>query len=130
MTHELDPDTKITGPYPPDDAWRYRLIFKTTVEAIDRPLRIVGFGMFAWDEVRRVIPDADSPLNGGVFSARTSRDWYLTDDGIVAPGRPCVDPENWAGTQSIGSIRQRWFLVGEDDEVDSFKGEAVLQFGD
>jgi hypothetical protein len=116
------------GPQP--KGWPYRWTFRTEVRAIDRPLTIVQFGICAWDGRQWILPSDNRRYNAGVLDKRKFMDWYACPSARIEPGKPAVDPQNWAGNNTRTSFRQRWFFVGQDDQGKRYKGEAVVELLD
>ncbi len=110
---------------PPD--WRYRWIFKTEVSAVDRPVTITQFGILAWDGAKWILPPDQSRYNSGLLDQRTFVEWYSCPRARIEPGKPAVDPQNWAGSHERISFQQQWFFIGVDADGKRCKGEAVVQ---
>ncbi len=118
----------VRDPLGPDsEGWPYRWVFRTEVRAIDRALTVVYFGICAWDGKQWILPSDNTVYNAGVMNQKTFIEWYACSDARISPGKPAIDPENWAGSRSRKSFRQKWFFVGEDDRKTRYKGEAVVE---
>jgi hypothetical protein len=116
------------GPAP--EGWPYQWHFRTEVRAIDRPLTIVQFGICAWDGRQWILPLDNRRYNAGVMDQKAFKEWYSCPGARIEPGKPAVDPENWAGSRTRASFRQKWFFVGKDDQGKRYKGEAVVELLD
>jgi hypothetical protein len=128
VIHSPNPVSSPVGPDP--KGWPYRWIFRTEVRAIDRPLTIIQFGICAWDGEQWILPSNTGRYNAGLLDQRTFMQWYACPSARIEPGKPAVDPENWAGSHARHSFRQRWFFVGRDDQGKRYKGEAVVELLD
>jgi len=126
VVHSPDVVENPVGPNPSPD-WKYRWIFRTEVRAIDKPLTITKFGILAWDGSRWILPPDQTSYNTGVLDAKTFIEWYQCPNAIVSPGRPAIDPQNWAGSHSRQSFKQKWFFIGVDANGKSYKGEGVVE---
>jgi hypothetical protein len=107
--------------------WLYRWLFRTEVRAIERPISIVLFGICAWDGKQWILPANNRRYNAGVLDQMSFEEWYSCPDARIAPGKPAVDPSNWAGSRAKAAFRQKWFYVGKDDHGKRYKGEAVVE---
>jgi hypothetical protein len=120
--------TRVRSPVGPDSkGWPYRWNFRTEVRAIDRPLTIVKFGIIAWDGTRWVLPLNNCRYNAGIGDQTKFKEWYTCPSARIEPGKPAIDPENWAGSSTRTSFRQKWFFIADDDHGKRYKGEAVVE---
>jgi hypothetical protein len=115
---------------PLDEGWQFRWDFRTEVRAIDRPLTVVYFGIAAWNGKKWILPANTQLYNSGVLRQSDFIEWYHCPGARIAPGKPAVDPENWAGSRTRTSFRQKWFFIAEDDRKKRYKGEAVVELLD
>jgi hypothetical protein len=123
--------SKVRSPVGPNSqGWPYRWIFRTEVRAIDRPLNIVKFGICAWDGTRWILPSDNRRYNAGILSQRQFEEWYSRPSARIEPGKSAIDPENWAGSYTRTSFRQKWFFIAADDHGERYKGEAVVELLD
>ena len=121
----------VRNPVGPDSrGWAYQWHFRTEVRAIDRPLTVVYFGICAWDGKEWILPSDNTRYNAGILRQKDFIQWYHCPGARIATGKPAVDPENWSGSRTRTSFRQRWFFVAEDDRKNRFKGEAVVELLD
>lgn len=74
-----------------------------------------------------ILPPDQTRYNSGVMDRRTFAEWYSCPSATVEPGRPAIDPENWAGSQHRKSFQQKWFFIGADSSGKPCKGEAVVK---
>ena len=107
--------------------WKYTWSFKTEVSAVGGPVTIDRFGILAWDGSHWLLPEDQSQYNSGVLGQREFVEWYRCPDARVSQGSPAVDPENWAGSHTLLSFKQKWFYIGTDDRGRRCKGEAVVE---
>ncbi len=128
VIHSPNPVREPIGPN--DDGWLYQWTFRTEVRAIDRPLTIVYFGACAWDGKEWILPSDRARYDAGVTRQKDFIEWYTCPGARIAPGEPAVDSENWAGSHTRSSFRQKWFFVGEDDRKNRYKGEAAVELLD
>jgi len=112
---------------PNQEDWPYRWHFRTEVRAINRPLTITKFGILAWDGAKWILPPDQRHYNTGIGKQKDFVEWYHCPGGIVRPGRPAVDPENWAGANARKPFRQKWFFIGVDAQGKRYKGEGVVE---
>lgn len=112
---------------PASKGWPYRWIFRTEVRAIDRPLTIARFGICAWDGKQWILPPDNRRYNAGVLDGETFIEWYACPGARIEPGKPAIDPQNWAGSYTRTSFRQKWFFIGEDDRGKRYKGEGIVE---
>jgi hypothetical protein len=116
------------GPNP--QGWPFRWLFRTEVHAIDRPLTIIQFGICAWDGNQWILPTDNRRYNSGVLNRQTFKEWYDCPTARIEPGKPAIDPQNWAGNRTRASFRQRWFFIGVDNRGNRYKGEGVVELLD
>ncbi len=120
--------TRVRYPVGPDSqVWPYRWYFRTEVRAIDRPLTIVKFGIIAWDGTQWILPSNNRRYNAGILDQTKFKEWYACPSARIDPGKPAIDPENWAGNYTRTSFRQKWFFIADDDQGKRYKGEAVVE---
>jgi hypothetical protein len=120
--------SKVRSPVGPNaEGWPYRWPFRTEVRAIDRPLTIVKFGICAWDGTRWVLPPNTRRYNAGILSQSQFKDWYSCPGARIEPGKSAIDPENWAGSHTRTSFRQKWFFIAVDGQGKRYKGEGVVE---
>jgi hypothetical protein len=112
---------------PNTNGWPYRWRFRSEVHAIDRPLTIVQFGSCVWDGKQWNLPADTRRSDAGVLDGKLFKEWYACPSGRIEPGKPAIDPENWAGSYTRTSFRQKWFFIGADDQGKRYKGEAVVE---
>ena len=123
--------SKVRSPVGPDaEGWTYQWFFKTEVRAIDRPLKIVKFGICAWDGAKWILPSDNQRYNAGIGGQTEFKEWYSCPSARIEPGKPAIDAENWAGSHTRTPFRQKWFFVAADDNGKRFKGEAVVELLD
>jgi hypothetical protein len=100
-------------------AWEY----STKVEAPHTELNIVEFGAFnlsngSW---------RFSNTGGQPFSTQQFAEWYSCTDGILKPGEPATDPNNWSRSKVLRSSRGIWYYIGKDAAGKLFRGEAEIE---
>jgi hypothetical protein len=106
----------VRSPVGPDpNGWPYRWLFQTEVRAISRLLTIVQFGICAWDGKEWILPATNRRYNAGILDKKAFMEWYACPSGRIEPGKPAIDRQNWAGSYTRTSFRQKWFFIGEDD---------------
>jgi hypothetical protein len=106
--------------------WRFSWSFRTEVHAIEKRIKIVQFGIAAWDGFQWVLPLSQNEYNNGVLDAKTFEQWYGKDAGIIVPGDPAIDPQNWAGSHLLKDFKQKWFFIGVDETGKKWKGEGIV----
>ena len=107
--------------------WPYRWVFRTEVHAIDHPLTVLRFGICAWDGSKWILPASNRRYNAGVLNQRAFKQWYSCPGARIEPGKPAIDPHNWAGSRTRAPFKQKWFFIGKDDQGKRFKGESVVE---
>ncbi len=107
--------------------WAYQWVFGTEVRAIERPLTIAQFGILAWDGENWILPPDQTKYNAGILGQAEFTEWYECPTGRIEPGKPAVDPKNWAGSHTRSSFKQKWFFIGVDSKGQRYKGEAVVE---
>ena len=61
--------------------------------------------------------------NAGVMDQKTFEGWYSHPAAArILPGKPAVDPQNWAGSRTRASFKQKWFYIGRDDQGKRLQG--------
>jgi hypothetical protein len=100
------------------------------VRSIDRPLTIVKFGICAWDGKRWILPSDNRRYNAGILDQSQFQAWNSCPVARIVPGKPAIDPQNWAGSYTRTAFRQKWFVIAEDDNGERFKGEAIVELLD
>lgn len=120
VTHSPDPALAATGV---QDAYTFTWVFSTTVEAIERPLRVIEFGCFSeLGDEWHFSTATGRPFNGGEFA-----EWYSCPDAELRPGEPAKDPKNWSAAQQLSADRMLWYYIALDEAGNAFRGEAVIE---
>lgn len=101
----------------------YTWQFKTTVRAKHGSLRILEFGVFAWQGGRWVF----SNYTGRLFGPKEFAEWYSCPDALVLAEAEYSDPSNWAGADTLRRGKARWYFIGVTEGGERVKGEALVE---
>jgi hypothetical protein len=123
--------SKVRSPVGPNSkGWAYQWHFRTEVRAIDRSLTVEKFGICAWDGAKWILPSNTRRYNAGILGQTEFKAWYSCPSARIEPGKSAIDAENWAGSHTRGSFRQKWFYIAANKDGKRFKGEAVVELLD
>jgi hypothetical protein len=68
-----------------------------------------------------------STISGKPFSTKEFAEWYSCTDGVLKPGKPATDPNNWNRGPVLRSSRCIWYYLGKDAQGKLFRGEAEIE---
>jgi hypothetical protein len=83
--------------------------------------------MKRWLMTSWILPSNNRRYNAGVLDQKAFTEWYSCPRARIEPGKPAIDPQNWAGSYTLTSFKQRWFYIADDDHGKRYKGEAIVE---
>jgi hypothetical protein len=118
VTHSPDPvkATPITG-----GKWKYKYIYKTSVQSTVGPLTIVEFDAFGLVDGKWQLGN----FSGKPFGPAEFASWYACPDAVLEPGKSYADTNNWTASNVPEEGTTRWFYIAVDADGKHYKGEAI-----
>lgn len=106
--------------------YAYTWQYETSVEAINKELTIVEFGIFFERDDTWIF----SNYTGKPFTGQDFAEWYSCPEARLSPASPAKDPQNWTGSNELRSVRNLWYFIGTDSRGERFRGEAMIEISD
>jgi hypothetical protein len=97
------------------------------VTATEKPLTVVSFGSCEWIDGAWAIPQDTDEYDVITGSGKEFDEWYSCPDAKLDVGTAYKDPQNWSGSKTVRTFKQKWYYIATDESGNRYKGEAEVE---